>query len=438
MIKYSIIIPISKKEPEFNVTLFSLMRQNLGEITREQYEIIIVFAEGLHIKDSARKILRGVKLQLIPTQVDNAAAYRNLGAAQARGEYLIFLDSDCIPLQNWLCGYHLLQKETNAHCINGNTKPFQRIGNSFSLRLRKYLVQPIKDYSFDNKVPFYIFDSSNFLVKKDVFLMNPFLDIPRYEDHAFYLGLSYRNIPTIVSGTILVKKVIDESLPRFTKNYISSVWHYVHYHTKKKEPQFIQNHLSGSLSILSVIQNKLNISFWNKLILNLFYIIISFVGIFFHAAQNLKSTTKNSIMLAGAFFIFTMYLPYSSLKSFITTKLSYFPVLNTSFWEIYTGDGEYFSEILYRCDDGKWKNILDMLEEKYKKDKSQAIYKEIIYVRSYVYLLEFGSPELRKKIFIHERKNCYQDQKLTFKIRKATISSSGEIVYGKSKTVGEE
>jgi glycosyltransferase involved in cell wall biosynthesis len=93
----SVIIPAYNAEDTIDQCLAALARQTTP---RERYEIIVV-DDGSSDEARARvKARAGVRLL---TQVHaGPAAARNLGAEHARGEVVLFTDSDCEPTPDWI------------------------------------------------------------------------------------------------------------------------------------------------------------------------------------------------------------------------------------------------------------------------------------------------------------------------------------------------
>lgn len=92
----SVIIPAYNAEKTIRGCLDSLMKQDYTE----GYEVIVVDDGST---DSTSKIVSEYK-DVRFTRQKNAgpAAARNKGASQARGDIILFTDSDCIPESNWI------------------------------------------------------------------------------------------------------------------------------------------------------------------------------------------------------------------------------------------------------------------------------------------------------------------------------------------------
>ncbi|MBC6426699.1 MAG: glycosyltransferase [Ekhidna sp.] len=90
--KFSIIVPVFKREDEVTELLESLTAQNFSD-----FEVII--SDGSP-DDSLRRVVdqyrEALKLNYIYFKGYNASESRNAGCKQAKGEFLFFFDSDCI------------------------------------------------------------------------------------------------------------------------------------------------------------------------------------------------------------------------------------------------------------------------------------------------------------------------------------------------------
>ncbi len=91
----SVIIPAYNAEKYLSHTLHALEEQTIS--SRE----IIVVDDGS--TDRTREIANGFKRVHVLSQKNaGPAKARNAGARAAKGEIIVFLDSDCVPQKNWL------------------------------------------------------------------------------------------------------------------------------------------------------------------------------------------------------------------------------------------------------------------------------------------------------------------------------------------------
>jgi glycosyltransferase involved in cell wall biosynthesis len=99
----SIIIPTFNREKELNTCLERLFLNNYN------FSNIEVIVSNDNIKNNVSNELKNkfplVKFVIGPGK--GPAQNRNFGAKIASGKWIIFLDDDCIPQQNWLLNYSL-------------------------------------------------------------------------------------------------------------------------------------------------------------------------------------------------------------------------------------------------------------------------------------------------------------------------------------------
>ena len=93
--KVSIIIPAYNVEKNIGMCLDALLMQT----TRDEHEIIVV-DDGS--RDATRKVAQAHGVRVIAQENRGAAAARNVGAQNARGDILLFIDGDCVPERNWV------------------------------------------------------------------------------------------------------------------------------------------------------------------------------------------------------------------------------------------------------------------------------------------------------------------------------------------------
>lgn len=97
--RFSVIVPCYNAQRTLARCLDSLFAQG---VAREEYEVIVVDDGST---DQSLQIVSGYTCQLLgnPRNMGPGVA-RNLGAARAQGEILVFIDSDCIAPPDWLAG----------------------------------------------------------------------------------------------------------------------------------------------------------------------------------------------------------------------------------------------------------------------------------------------------------------------------------------------
>lgn len=135
---YSIIIPVFNRPDEINELLRSLTRQ-----TRKEFEVIIV-EDGSsipckHIADGYKQAL-DVSYYAKPNS--GPGTTRNYGAGRCKGDYLIFLDSDCLVPEHYLeeVAKELAQCPTEAFGGADNAdKSFTNIQKAINYSMTSFL-----------------------------------------------------------------------------------------------------------------------------------------------------------------------------------------------------------------------------------------------------------------------------------------------------------
>lgn len=110
----SVIIPLHNAADTIGRTVSSVLEQ---DYPLEQYEIIIVDDGST---DGSEDSVRRFPVKLIRQSNAGAASARNTGIHNAKGELIIFLDSDCTVNRDWV-NLHVREhiKNPEAECIGG-------------------------------------------------------------------------------------------------------------------------------------------------------------------------------------------------------------------------------------------------------------------------------------------------------------------------------
>ncbi|MCM8787668.1 MAG: glycosyltransferase [Candidatus Omnitrophica bacterium] len=90
VMKFSIIIPAYNSEKYIKACLDSIFNLNYP---KKDYEVIVVDGGS---KDTTLNILKKYKVKVVHSKNISIANSRNLGAKEAKGDTLVFIDSDCL------------------------------------------------------------------------------------------------------------------------------------------------------------------------------------------------------------------------------------------------------------------------------------------------------------------------------------------------------
>jgi len=96
--KYSIIVPVYNRPDEVDELLHSLTQQTF----RDMEVVIVEDGSSLPCEDVVRRYAGKLTLRYYTKENSGPGQTRNYGAEHSQGEYLIFLDSDCVLPPNFL------------------------------------------------------------------------------------------------------------------------------------------------------------------------------------------------------------------------------------------------------------------------------------------------------------------------------------------------
>jgi GT2 family glycosyltransferase len=134
---------------------------------RAAYEVIVVDDGG---SNSIRSLLEPwcSRLQLRLLEQENAgpSSSRNHGASEAGGDWLVFLDDDCIPGRGWLRAF--AEAATDANELLGGVSVNGSPANPYSVA-SELLLEYVVDYFAKCASPLRFFPSNNIAVAADRF-----------------------------------------------------------------------------------------------------------------------------------------------------------------------------------------------------------------------------------------------------------------------------
>lgn len=165
----SVIIPVKESS-------YYLLFETLPAFTRQTYEKFeVIVLPNLHSQYDLTLLKKYKWLKIIPTgKITRPAEKRNIGAKNAKGEIIAFIDDDAYPKNDWLeQAVESFNKSNAAVCGPGflpeNSNAWEKI---FDQVITSWLGSGGYSYRFISKKERYVDDypSMNFLIKKKVFL----------------------------------------------------------------------------------------------------------------------------------------------------------------------------------------------------------------------------------------------------------------------------
>lgn len=180
--KISVIIPLYNKEKQIKDTIDSILKQDFTD-----FELIVVNDGST---DNSLKIVEAIndeRVRIINQANAGVSAARNRGMAEAKGEYVLFLDADDILLPG---AFNVVEQMDDADIIAASFEQTDGEGQVTRKSINKIqgrVIDPFKSYCFKNIYlrigNFYI--KNKYLKNKDGFRT----DLTLYEDEEWFLRL---------------------------------------------------------------------------------------------------------------------------------------------------------------------------------------------------------------------------------------------------------
>lgn len=187
--KLSICIPVYN---EAITTLVTQLSQEIDKLPQQIVEIIVIDDCSAKEYQSLNANIEGIRYIQLEKNLGRGAIH-NQFLAYAKGEFLLFIDSDATVPSNYVATY--------LKAINLKTKViyggFLCKENLLSLRNRYSKAREIQPAAYRNRYPYPSFKAVNFLIKKNCFarcLFNPELSNYGYVDYIFAQQLKNQNI----------------------------------------------------------------------------------------------------------------------------------------------------------------------------------------------------------------------------------------------------
>lgn len=162
---FSIVIPTYNR-PERLVSCLTAIVQL--DYPRDRFEVVIVDdGSNPSIEPTVTPFQAQFNLILIQQTNSGPATARNKGAAQARGQYLVFTDDDCAPLPNWLQVLESHFIANSGAIVGGHT--LNALPENLYSTASQVLIDYLYQYYNANPQQAQFFASNNFALPTEVF-----------------------------------------------------------------------------------------------------------------------------------------------------------------------------------------------------------------------------------------------------------------------------
>lgn len=197
---FSVVIPTYNRPKQLASCLQSLNQQALPY---EEWEVIVVDDGGKDNTESlVNKLFLDCTVRLFRQQNSGPAKARNLGAQNASGDYLAFLDDDCEADKEWL----LKLKEIAEPGILFGGKTLNKLKENIFSEASQVLIDYLYEaFAGSNQM---FFTSNNFVVDRQSFIecgaFNTEFDRAAGEDREFSIRYNHQGYELQYVPTILV------------------------------------------------------------------------------------------------------------------------------------------------------------------------------------------------------------------------------------------
>jgi len=117
-IELSVVIPSYNSEK----TIFDCINNLVNQSYTKSYEIIFVDSSTDRTREIVSENFKQVKIIQLPPRTDPGTA-RNTGVKEAKGKYILFIDSDCIASKDWIEKIMMHYNENNYAAVGGSVIP---------------------------------------------------------------------------------------------------------------------------------------------------------------------------------------------------------------------------------------------------------------------------------------------------------------------------
>lgn len=287
----SIVVPAHNEENFIAQCLNSLKNQNYPN---DYFEIIVVNNKSI---DKTSEIADSFDVKILDQHDGFVGAVRNAGANVARGEYLAFIDADCIAPLDWL-----------AQGVGALTSENAVFGGGANLKPNPHWIE--KSWLLENKSPpKELLGCCIFIKKSDFFDIGGFDEkITSGEDSKFSVSLKDHGYDVKMTDKL---SVIHLGNPITLKNFfVRQIWHSENYIQNWADTKYDPTFYLLILFIFSSIAFLFNILLTNLYgtVISLDFILI--VPLFFtiKRLRRSKNIFKNLRNLPAIYFLDALYL----------------------------------------------------------------------------------------------------------------------------------
>jgi len=231
----SVVIPTRNRPQAVEQCLAALAEQTLPP---GFFEVIVVddSSEPALALDPARWSSR-FALKLIHQKNTGPAGARNRGVAEARGEFLVFTDDDCLPTPTWLEMIIASLRANPDALVGGST--FNGLKKDLFAETSQLILEMVYGHFNRNPANSYFFASNNIALRRDHYLasggFDADFDSPAAEDREFCDRWRMQCRPLVWEKTALIEHRHAQSLCGFLRLH----WRYglgaFLYQAKRKE-----------------------------------------------------------------------------------------------------------------------------------------------------------------------------------------------------------
>lgn len=249
----SVVIPAHNEQEYLTQCLESLVSQ---DYSKDSYEVIVVDNNST---DNTHEIAVSFGVTVIKQITGPVGAVRNTGAKHANGEFLAFIDADCVAPSNWL--------SKGIDLFNGHPAVY---GGGCDLRPNPFWVE--RAWLLENKVPPNELLGCNIFIKKSVFLEIGFFDEKITSGEDTKLSNSLRSQGYQVTMTEDLNVVHLGNPITLRSSLVRQIWHSENYLQNWKETI-----IDLTFYLLIVFLTGLMLGFFSFICLNWFWFLISII-----------------------------------------------------------------------------------------------------------------------------------------------------------------